>query len=130
MGLQVARKPLFPVGTLVKHHSLEGGAAGYGVVVESNSGGHDEGAGYYVACVDASATAAGQPRPAPYILCLPAMSLTRIEGDPRRPIWEREKPSLLEKLRKSRLFWAFALIVKVGITVGLVAALIQRSSCN
>jgi hypothetical protein len=83
-----------------------------------------------VACFGASRYA-GQPTSAPDMHRFPAMSLERVEGDPRRPIWERQrKPSYAEKIAKSRVFWALLLIFKAGVWVALIWVLIHRSSCQ
>src|SRR6185436_4273610 len=117
-----------PVGAFVEHFGPIGGAAGYGIVVQTDSGA--DGDGYYVACFDRSATP-GQPRSAPEIHYLPAASLKRVESDPRRPIWERGgTASITQKVLRSRTTWVLAAVVKIGITVALVAALvIQHSAC-
>jgi hypothetical protein len=112
------------------HQGWAGGDLEYGVVVQSDSDSGNEGFDYYVACFGASVPA-GPPTSAPSILHVPAKSLERVEGDPRKPIWERRrKPGFSEKLMKSRIFWAFLVLLKVGITIALIVALAQRWSCH
>jgi hypothetical protein len=120
----------FPPGTLVKHQAPAGEDPEYGVVVQPESGGDDGGVDYYVACFGASLRA-GQPTSAPALQRFPALSLERVEKDPRRPIWEiQRKPGFAEKVMKSRAFWAILLLFKIGVWVALIWVLIHPPSCR
>jgi hypothetical protein len=123
-------KESFPAGTLVRHQGSKGEDPEYGVVVQSESASGNQGLEYYVACFGASLRA-GEPTSAPSMHRFAAMSLERIERDPRRPIWElQRKPSFAERVMKSRVFWALLLLFKSGVWVALIVVLIHGSSCH
>ena len=126
-GGEVIPQRIFPAGTLVKHQGSGGENPEYGFVVQSES---DGGLSYYVACFGASVLS-GHPTTAPYMHRFPAMSLERVEGDPRRPLWDRQaKLGLEHKLARSRILWGFLAILKTGFTVWLIVALVQHWSCH